>query len=511
MRARGTVLAIATALVALVVGVAAVGAASRSGPDWQNPELAANPFSNIHNDSYLSDNYRDLGPVKRGRAEVSQIDKVSFTDPATGQPKTTLLGECAAQTFDAQGNMVTLCTGVPLPSGGGTWTFHRSIVTIDGAGKILAYATFDSSAPDLEQALSDFGGAGYFYLDDQSRPVVAMPDGSIVVYQREDSVLSDVDSWVAARKIPVGGEAGPLAGHPLYALMPAPSGEIWFTTADGIVGVVRADDQVRWLDLNARGGGEERIANSHPIGRDGSAYVLTTHRIYRVKIGPGGNPRVVWGASYDRGRKQKSGQVSHGSGTSPTLFEMGGETYVAIADNARRMNVVVYRTAAKLAPGEQRLFAKVRPFGNRVAVSDENSLVWSPGPGGHGTVLFAENNWGNETVTSTVKTKTTKPGVARMLLAPNGRFTVDARNDRVAVPSVVSKASQRSGLLYTYEKRRSGWYLTALRQDDLKQAWTVRVGDGHARYNNYYAALSLDPDGKTVWIGTTLGLTKVVP
>lgn len=510
MRARGVGL---STLIALFLALAAAPAgAAISGPGWQNPQLALNPASNIHNDSFLSDNYADLGPLGGGRATVDQIGRVSFVDPLSGQQRTKLLGECAAHTFDGDGNMVTLCTGVPLPSGDGRWTFDRSIVTLDRGGRVLAYASFPSTYPDLEQALSDFGGAGYFYLDNRSRPVVAMPDGSVVVFGRADSALSPVDAWAPVRSVQVGGEGGPLQGRQLYALMPAPDGAIWFTTADGVAGTVAPDDSVHWVDLNARpGGGEERIANSHAIGPDGSAYVLSTHRLYRIKAGPSGQPRVVWSARYDRGRGRKPGQVSWGSGTSPTLFGIGRETYVAIADNARRMNVVVYRTRARLAPGQRRLFAQVKPFGDRVRVSDENSLVWAPAAGG-GANLFAENNWGNETLASTAGGRVTQPGVARLLLRPDGSFTVASRNDRVAVPSVVSKASQRSGLLYTYEKRRSGWYLTALDQRDLRQvAFRVRIGDGSARNNNYYAALSLDPDGRTVWIGTSLGLTRVVP
>jgi hypothetical protein len=147
-----------TLLVAVTLLVWAVGAAfaaSTSGPDWQNPKLAANPFSNIHNDSYLSDNYRHLGPLASGKPELTQIDKVTFTDPDTGLPKTTVLGECAAQTFDTEGNIVTLCAGLPLPSGGGSWTFNRSVVTIDGAGKVLAYTSFTSSYPDLGIRIGD--------------------------------------------------------------------------------------------------------------------------------------------------------------------------------------------------------------------------------------------------------------------------------------------------------------------------------------------------------------------
>jgi hypothetical protein len=511
----GTKIRVAVAVLATVVLAAPATAAAAS--IWQNPALAPNPGSNIHNDSFLSDNYATLGPGSSGAGEVLQINQVSFTDPETGLARTQSLGECAAVTFDQAGNVISICAGLPVPKPGET-TFTRSLVTLDRDGKVLAYASFVSTSPTLREALSDFGGAGYFYLDNLSRPVVALPDGKVVVYERVDSLLSDVDRWAPARTIQVTGEGGavPIAGLDLYALMPAPDGSIWFTTGEGVVGTIAPDGSVRWVDLNRLGRrlpgrSREQIANSHAIGRDGSAYVLTTHALYRLKTGPNGRPNVVWRARYEHGVRQKPGQVSHGSGTSPTLFEMGRRTLVAIADNARRMNVLVFRTEARLSAGESRLFASAKPFGREVHVSDENSLIWAPRLGGRTASIFAENNWGNTTVRSTSGRKTTEPGFARMVLLPNGKLFVAARNDRISVPSVVSKASQKSHLVYTYEKRPSGWFLTALRERTLAPAFSVRVGNGASRNNNYYSGLSLDPDGKTVWIGTTLGLTRVVP
>ena len=52
-------------------------------------------------------------------------------------------------------------------------------------------------------------------------------------------------------------------------------------------------------------------------------------------------PQVRWSATYDRGTRQKPGQLSQGSGTTPTLI---GKDLVAITDNAEpRMNVLFYK------------------------------------------------------------------------------------------------------------------------------------------------------------------------
>ena len=75
---------------------------------------------------------------------------------------------------------------------------------------------------------------------------------------------------------------------------------------------------------------------------------------------------VAWRAAYDRGSEQKPGQLSQGSGTTPTLLPGG---LVAITDNAEpRMHVVVLRrrTARRCASGPV--------FGDDEGAT-ENSLV----------------------------------------------------------------------------------------------------------------------------------------
>ena len=494
---------------------------------FQNPFLSPNPGSNIHNDSYLSDTYPFPGPVQAGNVAVSQVNLASFTDPDSGQRRSVVLGIPAGQAYDAQGNIQSVTAGLVDPINGIT---TRSIVTIDkNTLQVLAYQAFTISNVNP----TDFGGAGYFYQDNQFRMVVALPDGHIKVLQRQPSTLSTVDKYVPVRDINVvgpGGAIAPPAGVPalsLYAVVPDKVGNIWFTLGQGIVGFITPNNQVNWLDTNdpnntgtrtAQPDGDfQEIANSHSIDEGDSAsgssgiYILTTHKQYRFGVGANGKPEIIWEFPYDRGTGIKPGQVSHGSGSSPTVFEMGGRRFVTIVDNGSPMKCNVYRAESTLLPGENRLFAQTKPFGDDLLTSDENSLIVAPAPSGGGTDIFAENNYGYLGIDSVKGTGVTRPGFSRMRLETNGNFSVGSFNGSVAPPTLVSKMSVPGQTVYTYEKKTDGWYLTAMDSNDLNNLrFSVFIGPGETLYNNHYSALSLDPDGKTVFVGTVGGLTKIV-
>ncbi len=87
----------------------------------------------------------------------------------------------------------------------------------------------------------------------------------------------------------------------------------------------------------------EDVANSMAVDQDG-VYVVTTYALYRLRAKAGGRPAVTWRAAYDRGSQRKSGQLSQGSGTTPTVLPGG---LVAITDNADpRMHVQFYDTSS---------------------------------------------------------------------------------------------------------------------------------------------------------------------
>jgi len=504
----------------------------RIADTWQNPHMSPNPTSNIHSDSYMSDTYAFAGPVSAAQTTVSQVGPIIIKDPQTGADRNVFLGECAAHAFDAQGNIQTVCAGLRNLQDPDA-PYQRYVVTIDRATMdILAFYPF-LFTPKAGEPFS-FGGAGYFYQDQQYRMVVALSDGHVLTLRRVPSAAGGIDGYTADNDYNVTGQGGAvpvpqgLTKLDLYAVVPDKNGNIWFTTSQAVAGAVIPGNpaKVVWIDLNdpnftgrrlpQSDGAFQEIYNSHAVDEgDGNTdssgvYIVTTHRIYRLGLGKDGNPAIAWSSDYDRGIVQKSGQVSQGSGTTPTIFRMDNRRFVTIADNARHMNVNVYRAETSLNPGEERLFAQATPFGQNEAVSDENSLIVAPGADGWSADIYAENNFGNDSIGSTLDSAVTKPGFARLHLSADGIFAVASLNSHIAVPSVVSKMSLASNIVYTYNKTPDGWYLTGLDGDDLNNIrFSAKVGPGTLGYNNFYAGLSLDADGKTIWIGTLFGLTRV--
>ncbi|AOW93893.1 hypothetical protein BFN03_17845 [Rhodococcus sp. WMMA185] len=499
------------AVALLVWGPGAAGAVPVAVP--QNPWMSSNPWNNIHNDAAFTDSYSIPGPAGSSNVDVQQFSEYTFQDPYTGEQISVNTGECPAHTYDADGNLQTVCGGYPNPL---TNDFVRSIITIDPNGNLLAYKSFVVPFTNIVNALTEFGGIGYFYQDNQHRVVMGMPDGHIVAWERQDSPVSDVDQYVMARDINVTGTGGPLAGENFYALVPNDQGYIWFTTSEGSVGTVAPEpcttDCIKSLNVNQFNDGtiQERISESHPVSGL-STFQQTDYFMYRLDMSPDGSPEIAWKAPYDRGVGQKSGQTSWGSGTSPSFFKIGDREFVTIVDNAVMPNIVVYRAEKNLRPGEERLFAQVAPFGDRTDISDENSQIVLPGSTPDSVRIYAENNWGNDSVLSTAGPLTTSGGFGGIEVWSDGRVEVIPANHTISVPSVVSKGNAADNSIITYEKRVDGWYLTALDASDLRQVlWSAMVGGGEPRFNNWYAQLSLAPGGY-YYVGTLTGVTKVTP
>ena len=490
---------------------------------WQNPNLSPNPWNNVHNQSWFNDNYFVQGPTEATGGKVEMKSKVRFIDPLTGRFRVVTLGECASHAYTAEGNFQSVCGGLPDPV---TKEFLRSIVQFSPDGELLAYRSFTDSFNTILDALTNFGGAGYFYQDKDDRLVMGMPDGHVVAWEPRDSPLSRVDLYFPARDINVTGDGGPVPPRigSFYALLPDKDGYIWFTTSEGVVGTIAplpcVEDCVKWIDVNdpdgdgipefQPGGLLQRITEAHSINQN-TMYQPTDHKMYRFDRTDDGTPKITWSRRYNRGTRVKPGQTSQGTGTSPSYFEIEDRQFVTIFDNAKRPNIVVYRAEEFLEDGESRLFVKARPFGNDKRVSDENSLVIYPEPPGK-VRIYAENNWGNVSLISTAGPFVTRPGFGGIEIDLNGLVRILPRNRSIRIPSVVSKGNLEDSLAYTYNKTRIGWFLTAMDANDLPRVvWRVQTGGGAPRFNNWYAQLSLAPDFETFYVGSTLGFLKVTP
>ena len=435
-------------------------------PAPQAPFMARDPKNNVHNDAWMTDNYTQLsGPLGRSPEVLS----------------TTIGRVCVTLTFDRRGRIVATCTDAS--HGPALYMFDPTTL------EQLAFMQLPNAPPPAGTSPgTNTTGGLYFYLDNRDRAVIATADRKILVIAETDDSGQPGFRTVA--------EYDPTPCLPpderIPSVLPDQQGRLWFVgRTHGTVGVL--DPSTGKCGAIVLG---EEIENSFAMAKDG-AYIVTDTAQYKFRAGAGLTPHAVWRATYRNTGEQKPGQFNAGSGTTPTLSwgtkpnaRSEVPDYVAIADNADPLDVVVYRAADKLAPGENRVVCQV-PIFSKGASADENSLI------SIGQSFIAENNYAlqprpNFAVAS-------EPGMARVDVDSGGTGCKKVwTNTSVRTSSAVAKGDSANGLIYTYENLsdESGadpWYWTAVNYRTGRIAWRQRAGYG-GLYDNHYAGIAL---GKT--------------
>ena len=491
----------AAAAAAGAVCIALPGVASAATPTFTGhvavpkpiavPKAPVNAFmapagkSNIHNDTYMSDLYRWAGPLGKNMSVASK---------GAG-------GECASITFNQKGQIVAICV---LP-------FTSAFLTLMDPNtlKIITQAELPAP-PDYPLPSTTSGGGytdvagGYFYLDNTGQAVVSTATQHLITYKPVTTrgitffkVMYDIDlsSFIGS------------SADVIQSALPDSNGNIWFATKFGVVGVVNhspAADQphVQVTKLvgvvpNPLAGQPDQpaaltegIGNSFAMDERGGVYIVSTQAMYRFES-VNGAPTATWRTTYDNTNTVKPGQKSAGSGTTPTIIP---GNRVAIVDNSDPENVVVYDNAT----GAE--VCKVPVFG-KGASATENSLI------SVGNSLITENNYGF--ASPATDANKVVPGMSRIDVSSDGTCVTKWTNTKVVVPSVVSKASSKTGLIYTYTHRKntSAWYWTAVDYRSGKEVYSRLVGKG-PRFNNSYASLYVAPNGDG-FVGVLPGLVRV--
>jgi hypothetical protein len=448
-------------------GVRGVAATPRS------PFMAANGRSEIHNDAWQTDAYRGGGPLGRSPRTLS-----SMLVPA---------GDCGSITFDRRGRLISVCVGV---SGPRLYMFNPS--TLD----VLASFALPPRQDIPSNIFQDYTGGGYFYLDSHDRVVTATTTKHIYV------ISSGSSGFRLARDYDLSHVLS--STEKITSALPDSHGLLWFVARlDGVVGTLNfRTGRVHVTRLGHGGDGEiENSFASDPVG--GGVYIASNRRLYRFAAGRRGAPRIVWQIRYPNSRLHKVGQVDDGTGTTPTVMPGG---LVSITDNADPMDVVVYRTPARLRRGVSRQVCRVPVF-HRGASATENSLI------GAGRSMIVENNFGYDGPPAVGLGKLSAPGFARVDVNRSGtacRLVWTNKTERA--PSVVPKLSLRNGLVYTYTKDPGPldpWYWTALDFRTGRRVYKVLAGTGSIGYNNNYAGIAVAPNGRAAYLGVLGGLIAI--
>lgn len=267
--------------ISLVPPLAGTAGAAGAEPP-RNPHLGPNGTATMHGDSASSDTTPYAGPGP-GPVDARYI-------PLAGACPTVLVGQ--------DGYPVALRTSLIDRA--------PTVYLLDpGTGAPLATMRLDAG---------ELLGGVYAYLDAEDLLVAVDGSGDLLYIGHR---LADSGVWelYVARRVPIG-----VPG--VVSVMPDWQGRVWFTTADARVGYVDSEGRhSAALELPAG----ERVSNSISTTPQGTA-VVTDQALYLLATDRRGDPEVLWRQPYDRGPARKPGQLSWGSGATPTFF--GGMTRV---------------------------------------------------------------------------------------------------------------------------------------------------------------------------------------
>lgn len=315
----------------------------------QNPYLGINSLATMHGDAQSSDATPFAGPGDPG---VGGTWKVTFTNHWAACP-TILAGQ--------DGYIQALMT-----------QFLGSDAKLRKPKLAIIEPASGAQLGAMEIPTGALLGGVYAYLDADSNLV--MVDGTNALTWISHS-QDGMTVWVS-RRIDLTDAMKLEPKDHVVGIVPDWHGRIWVASERGVVGLIDPKRNVVRLTKLQQYSPTERIDNSISACPQGVS-IITSHGIYMLGADAStSKPRIIWSHSYDRGTKQKPGQLSHGSGATATFFGPNGSDYVMLSDNAdRQEKLIVYRSADGSAVGEGPLFTPGASGTENSMIGVQNSIV----------------------------------------------------------------------------------------------------------------------------------------
>ncbi len=484
---------LSTSMALLALGAASAGASEFGPLPPANPYTAANGAATMHADSESSNASPDPGPGTGAQVVVP----------------TELAAACPTVLQGSDGMPVALCTSI---------LGRNPVVYLLDPQTGSPLASLSLPAGNL------FAGV-YAYMDGQNRVVLFDAEGDLLRIAHTDSAgqwsLSIDSSTPAAAAIDA--HCASLCGG-VVGIAPDWSGRVWFVTAQGVAGYVEpASGTVRTIAL----GSGEQVANSISTAPEGTA-IATDHALYLLTAKKKG-PKVLWRYAYERGPARKPGQLSHGTGSTPTFFgPEDGTRYLAILDNASPAeHLLVFDTWAnpRHATAEDHKVAKKPRLVCALPVLTPGPSGSENNPVGSGRSVFVASTYGypypslpEGAETSEPETATFTGGVERIDLDPGGSGCIARWQDDVR-SAAVPRLDVANGVLYTVQdtdvlEPDGTGYADAYSEDAIDAATGLvlhqtALGVGYA-FNTLQLAPTIVP-GEVMYQGTITGLLRIAP
>jgi hypothetical protein len=367
----------------------------------------------------------------------------------------------------------------------------------------------------MKLAASDnlFGGV-YPYMDNHNRIVVVDANGDLLRVAHSRGFFGIGRLWVESRTslVPALATHCPNLCGGIVGIAPDWDGKVWFAAAQGVAGFF--DPTTGAIRTIALGSGE-RISNSIATA-PGRMAVVSDHALYLLDAGAEDMPRIRWRYAYDRGPSRKPGQLSYGSGATPTFFgPSDGSRYLAITDNA--------------SPAENLLvFDSTTPVGSAPAPVCDIPVL-TPGPSGtenspigSGRSVFVASTYGYPYPASPQgepdPVPTSAPfagGLTRVDMSPAGGCSV--RWQTSLRSAAVPRLDVQRGVIYT-TTRTNLLSQTGTGYIDGYSLVAINARDGSIRHHSPLGVtylsetLQMAPTivpGKVLYQGTISGLYRV--
>ncbi|GAA5095505.1 hypothetical protein GCM10023319_54300 [Nocardia iowensis] len=398
-------------LAACSMALLATGPATATGP--LGPLAPPNPF---------------LGPLGTAtmHGDAGSSDATPLAGPGAGPVSVSaypLASACPTLLEGSDNLVVALCTAIVDR----TPTVHL----IDPA----APGPIGHSLAAFPLAKGSLLGGVYAYLDNNDRLVVVDGENRML---RIGHARDATGRWRLTSEQVADLSAVIPVGDNVTGLVPDWSGNVWFATGKGVVGLVAAAGAVATVTLPVG----EQVANSISAAPSGRIAIATTHALYELRADSSGRPEVLWRAAYERGSARKPGQLSWGTGSTPTYFGPNtGADYLTIVDNADgQVNALVFRS------GTGQLVC-AQPVLTKGGAGSENSPI------GLGRSLFVASTYGypypavpEGAGPAVPPTAPFTGGMTRVDVADNGCHTVWENTVRSAA---VPHLSTADGAVYT--------------------------------------------------------------
>lgn len=399
-----------------------------------NAHLSTSPWPIVHHDSYAQ-HFSTL-PGVRG-------------DGASRVRKVTLAGLPLVVLFDRNGDILTVSKhllGITL------WKLDGETL------EPLARLDFPPT--------SSLGGV-YAFLDADERIVLG-------IGQRIARYRVEADSFSVVAEMDLGDTVG--EEDSLTAVTALYSGELAFTTFEGVVGVVSADLESVLSTVSL----EADVFNGISVDESGGIFAVTADAMHGL-FWDGDELTERWSSPVEGAfATRRPGRLGTGSGTTPVLM---GEEHVVLVDDAESMNLLVLERGAA-SGGRQvchvQVFEGEAATENAVAVVDRSMIVEQNVPG--------------------------RAGVARFDLRDDGTCE-KVWEAEVVAPSCVPTISTASGLVYVYTLEGDEWALTGLDFETGRVVFEISTGAG-VDFDGFFSALTIGPNGR-IYLGVITGLLVI--